>query len=171
MEEADKNLSEAAIEGASELSQAISNEAALRTDILARAEAEGLLVDYPDFDVDAVLGDPELGAILRGEREPALRRLYEAMRLDRIAEARAAVMTEARLAEAVSAAVTEAVATAVAESEERLLANIRARGQRPSENGTTASAGIRMHPAVERLTRRERAMLAERAERGETVRL
>ena len=61
--------------------------------------------------------------------------------------------------------------SAVKESEERLLSHIRARGQRPAENGVTAAVGIRMHPAVERLTHRERAMLAKRAEDGETIRL
>jgi hypothetical protein len=69
------------------------------------------------------------------------------------------------------AAVAEAVADAVRSTEERLLGHIRARGQRPSEVGTGGGAGIRMHPAVNRLTRRERAMLAKRAENGETVKL
>ena len=31
------------------------------------------------------------------------------------------------------------------------------------------AGGIRMHPAVNRLTRKERAMLAKRAENGETI--
>ena len=62
-----------------------------------------------------------------------------------------------------------AVAEAVRETEERLLSHIRARGQRPSEVGTGGAAGIRMHPAVNRLTRKERAMLAKRAENGETI--
>jgi hypothetical protein len=35
----------------------------------------------------------------------------------------------------------------------------------------SAAAGVRMHPAVNRLTRRERAMLAKRAEDGETIKL
>ncbi len=89
---------------------------------------------------------------------------------DALSEAVLTAVSEA-VSAAVSTAVSEAVAAAVAESEERLLTHIRARGQRPAENGTSASVGVRMHPAVERLTRRERAILAERAGRGETVRL
>ena len=75
------------------------------------------------------------------------------------------------MAEAVASAVTEAVTAAVQETEERLLSHIRARGQRPSEVGTEGRGGIRMHPAVNRLTRKERAMLARRAENGETIHL
>ncbi len=145
--------------------------AALRAELLSRAEAEGILSDYPDFDPDAALDDPELGPVLRGETAPALRRLYEAVHMDDIVEARVRTRLDAAVAEALATAIPEAVATAVAEHEACLLSHIRARGQRVAENGTTAAVGIQMHPAVERLTRRERAALAERAGRGETVRL
>jgi hypothetical protein len=128
-------------------------------------EAEALRGLYPAFDLAAALADPVMGALLRGEAKPSLRQLYEATHLEAI--------TEGRIASAVEAQVGEAVRTAVAEAEraceERLLGHIRARGQRPSEVGTRGAAGIRMHPAVERLTRKERAMLAKRAENGETI--
>ncbi len=149
--------------------------AALRADLMSRAEAEGLLADYPDFDPDAALADPALGPILRGESEPTLRQLYEAAHLGRIVEERVRARLDTAVADALAVAVPEAVTAAVtaavAESEERLLGHIRARGARPVENGIAASLGIQMHPAVDRLTRRERASLAERAGRGETVRL
>ncbi len=140
-----------------------------------RAEAEGMFDAYPDFDLDAALSHPVLGAILRGETTPSLRQLFEMTHLDEIVESRVRARTDAEvaaaLATAIPKAVSSAVETAVAESEERLLSHIRARGQRPVENGMSASIGIHMHPAVDRLTRRERAMLAERAGRGETVHL
>lgn len=148
-----------------------SAEASLREEIIRRAEAEGLSAIYPAFDADEALSHPELGALLRGEATPDLRRLYEITHLDEIVEARVQGRIGDAVAEALASAVPAAVSAAVAESEERLLAHIRARGQRPDENGTSAASGIRMHLAVDRLTRRERAMLAERAERGETVRL
>ena len=132
-------------------------------------EAEGVRAVYPDFDLTAALGDPVLGALLRGEIKPTLRQLYEAVHLDEILESRVASGVQAQVAEAVSEAVSAAVAEAVRETEERLLSHIRARGQRPSEVGTVGGGGIRMHPAVNRLTRRERAMLAKRAENGETI--
>ena len=132
-------------------------------------EAEGVRAVYPDFDLTAALGDPVLGALLRGEAKPTLRQLYEATHLDTITAGRVASEVQARVAEAVSEAVAAAVAEAVRETEEKLLSHIRARGQRPSEIGTGGAAGIRMHPAVNRLTRKERAMLAKRAENGETI--
>ena len=135
------------------------------------AEAEGVRAVYPHFDLTAELSHPVLGAILRGEVKPTLRQLYEAVHLEDILESRVASGVQAKLSEAVSGAVAEAVAAAVRESEERLLSHIRAHGQRPSEVGTVGGGGIRMHPAVNRLTRKERAMLARRAENGETIEL
>ncbi len=143
----------------------------LRSTLEREAAAADMATDYPDFDLDAALAEPTLGAWLRGERAPGLRALYEAAHLDDIVEARVSARLDAAVAAAVETAVTEAVVAAVAEHEARLLGHIRARGQRPAENGTAASPGIRVHPAVERLTRRERAALARRAERGETVHL
>ena len=134
-------------------------------------EAEGVRAVYPHFDLTAELSHPVLGAILRGEAKPTLRQLYEAVHLEDILESRVASGVQAQVAEAVSSAVTEAVTAAVQETEERLLSHIRARGQRPSEVGTEGRGGIRMHPAVNRLTRKERAMLARRAENGETIHL
>lgn len=133
------------------------------------AEAEGVRAVYPDFDLTAEMRHPILGAILRGEAKPTLRQLYEAIHLDDIVEGRVASAVQEQVAEAVAGAVAEAVARTERETEERLLGHIRARGQRPSEVGAMGGGGIRMHPAVNRLTRKERAMLAKRAENGETI--
>ena len=135
------------------------------------AEVEDLRRMYPRFDPAAELEHPIMGALLRGERKPTLRQLYEAVHMEDIFAERVTAAVEAQVSCAVESAVAEAVSAAVRECEERLLGNIRARGQRPAENGLCATAGIRMHPAVDRLTRRERAMLAKRAENGETVQL
>ena len=132
-------------------------------------EAEGVRAVYPHFDLTAELSHPVLGAILRGEAKPTLRQLYEAVHLEDILESRVAVGVQAQVDKAVNDAVAEAVAEAVRETEERLLASIHARGQRPAEVGMAGGGGIRMHPAVNRLTRKERAMLARRAENGETI--
>ena len=142
-------------------------DAAADADLLA--EAEGVRAVYPDFDLAAALSHPVLGALLRGEAKPSLRQLYEVVHLEDITAGRVASAVQAQVAEAVTSAVAEAVAAAVKETEERVLSHIRARGQRPSEVGAASGAGIRMHPAVNRLTRRERAMLAKRAENGETI--
>ena len=133
------------------------------------SQAEEVRAVYPDFDPSAALEDPLLGALLRGEARPTLRQLYEATHLEEILESRVASGVRERVETAVSEAVAAAVATAVRETEERLLSHIRARGRRPAEVGAAGGAGIRMHPAVNRLTRKERAMLAKRAENGETI--
>ncbi len=151
------------------LEEAASAEADTAADAALLSEAEGVRAVYPDFDLTAEMGHPILGAILRGEAKPTLRQLYEAVHLDDIVEGRVAATVQAQVAEAVAGAVAEAVASAVRETEERLLSHIRARGHRPSEVGAMGGGGIRMHPAVSRLTRKERAMLAKRAENGETI--
>jgi hypothetical protein len=133
------------------------------------SEAEEVRAIYPRFNPAAALEDPLLGALLRGEAKPTLRQLYEATHLEDILEDRVAAGVQERVAAAVSEAVAAAVTTAVRETEERLLSHIRARGRRPAEVGAAGGAGIRMHPAVNRLTRKERAMLAKRAENGETI--
>ncbi len=145
-----------------------------RAAILARAEAAGLFLDYPDLHADDALSDPVLGPLLRGEVKPSLRRLLEPVECRPTAESHMEALTdlaEAAVSETVSTMVSDAVRAAVEAEEEKLLAHIRVRGRRPQENGTASASGIRMHPAVDRLTRRERAMLAERAGRGETIRL
>lgn len=136
-----------------------------------RAEAEGVRAVYPDFDLAVELAHPVMGAILRGEATPSLRQLYEAVHWAEITEGQIAARVQAEITEAVDRTVGAAVEEAERACEERLLGHIRARGQRPSEVGMSAAAGIRMHPAVNRLTRRERAMLAKRAEDGETIKL
>ncbi len=147
----------------------------LSEEIARRAEEEGIKTLYPEFDPDEALAHPELGALLRGEKTPGLRLLYEAVHLESIVSRRVSAALDDAFVDSVTAAVEStvesAIASAVAAREEQLLENIRARGCRPAENGTAAASGIRMHPAAGRLTRRDRARLAERAERGETVRL
>ena len=84
----------------------------------------------------------------------------------------ARAVSEALAAEREAARRTEAeVAEAVRQTEERMIGHIRARGVRPTESGIVSGSGVRMHPAVDRLTRRDRERLARMAAEGETVRL
>ena len=158
-----------AAEGATIPAEETGAEPRIPADLTAQADA--LKAVYPDFDLRAALDHPVLGGLLRGEGQPTLRQLYEAVCWEDISAERVRAAVDREVSRAVESAVAQAVDAAVKESEERLLSHIRARGQRPAENGVTAAVGIRMHPAVERLTRRERAMLAKRAEDGETIRL
>ncbi len=122
-----------------------------------------LCAAYPNVDPALVEQDAAIGALLRGEVRPTPRQAYEITHLDAI--------VEARVAERAAEQVAEKLSDAVRESEARLLDHIRTCGQRPVENGMRAAVGVRMHPAVGRLTRSDRAALARRAQRGETIRL
>lgn len=166
LEALESSVSEAEADHGAAAETEISAEAVISTEaVISAEEAEALRAVYPQFDAEEALAHPVMGPILRGEAAPSLRQVYEAVHWEEIAASR----TEAAIAEAVSEAVSAAVAEAVKDSEERLLGNIRARGQRPAENGTASWAGARLPSAVLRLTRRERAMLAKRAENGEHI--
>lgn len=135
------------------------------------AEAEALKLIYPDFDFDAQMQAPMFGELLRGEKRPTLKDIYELCHQEEIVREKVEKTVALTVAEAVEKAVTEAVTRTVAETEQRMLSQIRARGQRPAENGLNAALGVRTHPAVDRLTKADRERLARRASRGETIRL
>ena len=118
-------------------------------------EARALREDYPAFDMEREMQDRTFRDLVSGAVRPTLRQAYELC----------------HRAELTAAAVDTAVTAAVRQAEEDLLAHIRARGQRPAENGTTSAGAVQTHPSVDRLTRSDRADLARRAERGEHVRL
>lgn len=135
-------------------------------EMLAR-EATALQEIYPSFELTSMMENETFRALLSGEVRPTLRQVYEMLCPEALTEAR----VQARVQETVSAAVETAVVEAVARAEENLLRHIQARGMRPRENGSNAASGVRTHPAVHRLTREDRAKLAQMAQRGENVQL
>ncbi|MBQ9781036.1 MAG: hypothetical protein IJW00_08835 [Clostridia bacterium] len=135
------------------------------------AEAEQLRESYPDFDLDTQMSDPLFGGLVRGEIHPSLRQIYELCHSGEIMRQRVEEEVSAAVAQAVEAAVSAAVTRTVTDTEQRMLSQIRARGQRPQESGLNAALGVRTHPAVGRLTKADREKLARRASRGETIRL
>jgi hypothetical protein len=64
-----------------------------------------------------------------------------------------------------------AVAEARAEAENAILSGIRARGLRPSENGTGFGGAILFDNAAKALSRAERAEMARRAAKGERIKI
>ena len=116
-------------------------------------EARALREVYPDFDMEREMQDPAFRNVITGAVRPTIRQAYELCHRDAL---------EAQ-------AVHDAVETAVRRAEENLLAHIRARGQRPQENGTSDMGAVQTHPNVDRLTRSERAALAKRAAQGEHI--
>ena len=65
--------------------------------------------------------------------------------------------------------VTEAMSTSAAQAEKRVVENVRAKGARPAENGVAAQSGFVVKDDVSKLSRKERAEIARRAMRGETI--
>lgn len=135
------------------------------------AEAEGLKEIYPEFDLTAQMEDPLFRGMCRGEIHPNMKQIYEMCHQGDIMKQKVEAAVAKVVGEAVELAVSEAVARTIAETEQRMLSQIRARGQRPWESGLNAAQGVRAHPAVGRLTKADREKLARRASRGETIRL
>lgn len=119
------------------------------------AQVRALREVYPDFDMEREMMDRTFRELYTGAVRPTLRQVYEICHR-----------------ETLQAQAAEAAASAAADrAEQNLLAHIRARGQRPQENGLSDTGAVQAHPNVERLTRSERAALARKAEQGEHIRL
>ena len=112
-------------------------------------EADELTAQYPDFDLGAALSDPQFCALLRAGVD--VRTAWFALHAQ---------------------ALLEAACVRAGRSAEQRVAEHRARGLRPAENGLGGGgAGIVVRPDVSRMSRADRAALAARAERGERVKL
>lgn len=110
-------------------------------------EAKDLREVYPDFDLGTEVQDKDFQALLRSG--VPMRMAYEVKHMpDIVAGAKKAAADERERA------VTEA---------------IRARGERPAENGVSAANGVATGVDVGKLTREQRAEIAKRAARGEKI--
>lgn len=107
-------------------------------------EGEAVKAKYPSFSFEAELANEEFAKMLRAG--VSVSAAYQALHHDEI------------LADAASRAASDA--------ERRITENIRARGERPAENGTGAGAGVIAKKDVSKLTRAERADIARRAMLG-----
>ena len=121
-----------------------------RDQLAARRESEiaELRKEFPDFDLAAESKNPQFVSMLRIEALP-LRTIYAAIHHDEI--------------------LNGSVQKARADAEEAAVANIRARGMRPPENGATVTGGVSVSVGVGNLSRKERADVARRAARGERI--
>lgn len=106
---------------------------------------EELKKEYPDFDLKKEMENPAFVSMLKAGAP--MRNVYESLHMNEIKE---------KLAQTVKST-----------TEKRVVDNIRAKGQRPSEGGN--SAGVSVSYDVHKLTAKDRAELARRAERGEHV--
>lgn len=110
-------------------------------------QAQQLKDLYPSFDLAREAKDPNFLSMLRAG--VPVRQAFEVIHMEEIKAAAAAVQ-----AKATEKAVTD---------------GIRARGARPQENGAGAGAGFTIKDDVSRLTKKDRAEIARRAARGETI--
>lgn len=105
---------------------------------------------YPDFDLRKELADPGFRALITNPARPvSLQAAYEVVHLDHIKR---------------SVARRQAQAT-----EQRVVDSIRARGTRPSENGTSAQSAFTVREDVNRLTAGQLADIRKRVMSGERI--
>ena len=111
-------------------------------------EAQLLCDKYPDFRLEIEVRNPLFLSLLRAGI--SFENAYKVIHLDEI--------------------VAEAMRSSAADAERAVVDNVRAKGSRPRENGTAAQSAFTVKGDVSRLTRKERAEIARRSLRGETVR-
>ncbi len=108
------------------------------------------------------VGEGEILAAIRAENE-------KNASADRRAATPPTDEEERALEERIRAAVAEAVAATRRETEQVLLASIRARGLRPTESALQCEGERALRPDAARLSREQRAEVARRAAKGETI--
>lgn len=110
-------------------------------------EAEQVKASYPDFDFRAECQNRQFLDLLKAGIP--VQKAYETIHLDELVNG--AAMVSAR------------------QAEQRTVANIQRRASRPSENGTSSQGGATIKSDVSKLTRADRAEIARRVARGETI--
>lgn len=110
-------------------------------------EADEMKQMYPSFDLQAEVQNDQFARLL--EKGIPMLHAYRLIHMDEI-------LTDMATASAVNA-------------EQKVAANIRARGQRPTENGTSTASAVIYKTDVNKLTKKDRANVAERVARGERI--
>lgn len=110
-------------------------------------EAAAMKENYPEFDLITETQEPRFLSMLKSG--VPVQTAYEVMHLNDIKAASARSAAQAR--------------------EKQVVEGIKARGQRPAENGASSQAAFTVKDDVSKLTRKERAEIARRVARGEKV--
>ena len=111
------------------------------------AQVEEVKAKYPDFDIDKESKDKNFMSMLKSG--VPMEHAYKVLHHDDI--------------------VKNAVSKAEAEREKKVVDNIRAKGARPAENGLSRASGFTVKDDVHKLTRADRAQIAQRAARGDYI--
>lgn len=110
-------------------------------------EAEQVRQMYPSFDLTAEVKNPQFLSMLRAG--VPVQHAYEVIHMDDIKAGVAAMQAKA--------------------TEKQVVGSIRAKGARPAENGIAAQSGFTIKDDVTKLTKQDRAEIARRAARGDTI--
>jgi hypothetical protein len=107
------------------------------------AEAEALKATYPDFDLEAEVTDQRFQAMLKSG--VPMEQCYKVMHFDELQEASKKA------------------------TEQALVQNIRAKGSRPIEQSSGGTASFEVRNDVSKFTKADRAEIARRVSRGDSV--
>ena len=110
-------------------------------------QAEEMRTLYPSFDLGAEVKDPQFLSLLKSG--VPVRHAYEVIHMDEIKEA--AMRAQAKA------------------TEKQVVDGIRAKGARPQENGTAAQSAFTVKDDVSKLSKKDRAEIARRVARGESI--
>lgn len=110
-------------------------------------QAEELKKTFPGFDLNEEAKNPEFLSLLR--HHIPVEKAYKTIHLDEILNSQAETVAK--------------------QAEMNVVNNIKAKGRRPSENGTVSQSGFTYKSDVRNLTKADRAEIARRAARGENI--
>lgn len=110
-------------------------------------EAQDVKAKFPNFDLSTELKDPNFAAMLRAGTP--VEHAYKVRHFDELMD--------------------NAMQVTAANTEKRVVSNVRARGSRPAENGTTAQSAFTIKDDVSKLSKKDRAEAARRAMRGDNI--
>ena len=110
-------------------------------------EAQHVKAKFPNFDLTAELKDPNFAAMLRAGTP--VEHAYKVRHFDELME--------------------NAMQVTAANTEKRVVNNIRARGNRPAENGTASQSAFTIKDDVSKLSKKDRAEAARQAMRGAKI--
>lgn len=112
-------------------------------------EAEAMKADYPGFDLGRESQDPQFLSMLRSGVPVKL--AYEVMHMDEIK--------------------STVAQTTAQQTEKQVVEGIRAKGARPAENGTSSQSGFVVKDDPAKWTKKDRAEIVRRVQRGEQIKL
>lgn len=124
------------------------------TDVKAQAqlqqwyqEADALKQAFPNFSLEQETQNPQFISMLKAG--VPMEHAYKTLHFNEL--------------------VQDAMSTAAIRTEKSVVSNIRAKGSRPIENGTAAQSAFTIKDDVSKLTKKDRADIARRAAKGETI--